>query len=95
MALNTYGLKMTGIKELAGMTKGIEDIAPTGFHVDIYYNTATGKVWGREQVGNSYTKYDDEDIIYCGKAKVSKTMQYIADMIYWNVREWECIKGSI
>ena len=86
--VNKHGLKMVGIKDVASLTKGCERLAGTGYHIDIYYNMKTGRVWGCEHIGNSYTTYDDPEIIAAGSVKVAQTMQNIADRIYFNVREW-------
>lgn len=83
--VDKHGLKMTGIKEVAGATKGIEGLR--GYHIDIYYNVKTGRVWGVGQIGNSFKRYDDEDIAYVGMVRVSVSMQSIADLVYWNMKE--------
>ena len=85
--VDRYGFKMVGLRDTAQLTRGIENISSTGYHIDIYYNTKTGRVWGLEHVGNTYTSYDDEDIFYCGTAKTTKTMQNIADIVAFNMRD--------
>lgn len=44
--VDKHGLKMVGIKDVASLTKGCERLVGTGYHIDIYYNMKTGRVWG-------------------------------------------------
>lgn len=77
MKTNTHGMKMIGLKKTAGETKN----AHLGC-VHVYYDRATGEVWGEFSASvNSYTVYDDPRIIPVCTAQNRMTMQEIADII--------------
>lgn len=78
--LNTYGLKMKGIKAAAGDTKYIDSAA--GRYVQISYNEETGDIYSDYQIScNSWNEYHDRSIFTAIRATCPMTMQEIADGI--------------
>lgn len=80
MKIDTHGRNMTGLKEASGETKGLTGRYGPG-HVELFYDCSTGKVWGNYQVGSTYTKYDDPNVVPIGNVYSSATMQKIADRV--------------
>lgn len=78
--INTYGLKMENLKEIAAMTK---DLTPyLGITLQISYDRETGKLYGRELVGgNSWVEYDDPAMILVCYTASKMTQQDIADKV--------------
>ena len=74
---------MIGLRKAAGAsksTKGYYD----GYYIQLNYNIKTGEVlttehWSLGQ--NSWSKYDDRNIIFICNISNPTTMQVIADMI--------------
>lgn len=84
MKINTHGLKMTGLKATSGATKGLCGYY-SGNYIEIFYDRATSKVWGNYQSSlgqNSWTEYDDPDVIKICNVSEPCTMQEIADLIW-------------
>lgn len=80
--LNTYGLKMIGLKKVSGQTYDYGYYS--GEYVEIFYDTKTGEVWTKYQYSlghNSWTQYHDPSIIKICNASGHLTMQAIADLI--------------
>jgi hypothetical protein len=83
MKVNTHGLKMIGLRKVAGeskSTKGYYD----GYYIQLNYNISTGELltsehWSLGQ--NSWSKYNDRDIIFICNISNPMTMQEIADTI--------------
>lgn len=80
MKIDTHGRKMTGLKEASGETKSLRGYY-SGTYVEIFYDRATGEVWGNYQVGSTYTKYDDPNVVPIGNVYSPATMQKIADRV--------------
>lgn len=82
MAINTYGIKMKGLKKASGCT---ENYGPySGSYVELFYNKNSGDIWGTFQHSlgqNSWTVYHDPDIIKICNTSSHMTMQQIADRI--------------
>ena len=76
--VDRHGLKMVGLRKIAVDSKRLEW---SGNSFQIVYDIETGECWYKEHVGNSYTVYDDDDIITAGYIRYPVTMQYVADMI--------------
>lgn len=77
--INTYGIKMVGIKKACGNTQSYKH---NDWHNDIYYNKETGEVWTvfhRDR--NERTVYHDAAIVRVGITARHLKMQEIADMI--------------
>ena len=86
-AINKHGLRIHGLKKASGLTK--EYGAYYGHFVEIFYNMSTGHVWGVYQYSigqNSWTVYDDTDIVKICNTYHHMTMQEIADAIYDRTR---------
>ncbi len=81
--VNKYGLKMVGLRKIATDSKRLPGYYGDNY-IQVNYNIATGETWGDEHVGfgfNSWTHYEDSNIINCGNLCRSATMQEIADMV--------------
>lgn len=86
MAINTHGLKMKGIKAAVGEipTGGYY----SGEYAEVFYDKASGEVWANYQCSlgqNTWTVYDDRDVIKIGNYSKKTTMQQLADDIYETV----------
>lgn len=82
MKINTYGLKMQGLKKASGETQNYGFYS--GQYNEIFYDRSTGKVWSVYQYSlgqNSWTEYEDKAIIKICNASKHMTMQQIADSI--------------
>lgn len=81
--INTYGLKMTGLKKASGSTQNHGFYS--GLYEEIFYSLSTGEVWAKSQCSighNAWTVYDDSAIVKVGETCEHLTMQQIADMIH-------------
>ena len=79
MALNTYGIKMVGLKKASGAT-----INSTRGYSQLSYDKVSGEVIETWHVGNpmtSWSEFRDRDIIHVCNTSVHMTMQQIADAI--------------
>lgn len=82
MAINKHGLKMTGIKAAAAETSGLNP--HDHGYVQISYDTATGDILTNYHYSigqNSWTQYNDSNIITVCYTHEKMTMQAIADAI--------------
>lgn len=95
--LNTYSMKMTGLKAASGDTKGLSGYY-SGEYVELFYDRSTGEVWTVYQCSlgqNWWTEYHDSEVIKIGNISSPKTMQELANLIHNRVeyvkeqREWE------
>ena len=57
---NKNGIKVIGVTALRKMCRTAKH---NNNSVQINYNSKTKRIWGDEVVGNSYVKYDDNNII--------------------------------
>lgn len=81
--INTYGLKMTGLKKASGSTQDYGFYS--GLYDEIFYDLSTGEVWTKFQCSlgyNTWTVYNDAAIVKVGNTCKHLTMQQIADMIH-------------
>ena len=82
MKTNTHGLIMTGLKKASGETKNYGAYSPT--YAEVFYDKSTGEIWTRYHYSlgqNSWTQYDDPNVIRVCTTSKHLTMQAIADMI--------------
>lgn len=82
-SVNKHGLKMVGIRFIAGKTKRLQGYY-ADYYLQLFYNRSTGEAWADEHVSfghNSWTVYHDPDIVNCGFLTSPHTMQQIADRI--------------
>lgn len=78
--VNTYGMKMHGLKKAAGETKGLSYYR--GDYVQISYDRSDGEILTNYHVStNSWSEYHDPQIITVCNAREPMTMQQIADEI--------------
>ena len=83
MKVNTYGYKMVGLKAASGESKGLRGYY-SGEYVELFYSPADGTVWTKYQYSlgqNSWTVYDDPDVIKICNISQPATMQQLADLI--------------
>lgn len=79
MEKHKYNLKMNGLKKACGDTKDIEYFEG---YCEIFYDLETGDVWTSYQHNmNSWTEYNDPNVIKVANVKSYKKMDEIADMI--------------
>ena len=81
-AINTHSLKIKGLRKASGST---EDYGfYSGRYNEVFFNRLTGEVWTVFQFSlgqNSWTEYDDPNVIRICNATRHLTMQELADMI--------------
>ncbi len=86
--LNTHGLHMGGIKKASKETVNWD--ARSCGYVELFYNKKMGFVWAVTQISigqNSWTRYDDPDVIKIMNTTKHMTMQEIADAIAERMEE--------
>ncbi|WP_418971878.1 hypothetical protein [Allofournierella sp.] len=89
MKINTYGIKMDGLKEAAAETRCLRNPGAHRQHVQIDYDTAEGKILtAYENSGENWLKRDDPNVIAVTDAYRPLTMQEIADQVA------EAVKGN-
>lgn len=94
MKLNTYGMKIKGLKKASGETRNYGDYSDR--YDEVFYNMESGEVWTVYQVslgGNSWTEYHDANIIKICNAYHHMTMQQLADAIRDRVAELEAVRA--
>ena len=80
MKIDTHGLKMIGLRKASGCTKHFP--CGSGQYFQISYDTATGEVLTTFHLdNNSWTEYDDENIILICHTQHHLSIQTLADMI--------------
>ena len=86
--LNTYGLRMSGLRTLAGETKSLTgSYSPE--YLQLTYDRSTGEVWTDFffSVGhNDWAVYHDKNVLNCGNLCTPHTMQELANIIYFAVQ---------
>ena len=83
MKINTHGLKMTGLRKVAGQSKWLRGYYNPNY-LQLNYDRSTGEVWADEHYSlghNSWTQYHDSDTITVCNICTQQTMQEIADAI--------------
>jgi hypothetical protein len=85
MDINTYNLKMTGLKNAAHATKYLTGVYGR-LKVQVGYDPANGNVLTSIIAGDTDVLYNNPAIINCGKIHKPTTMQDIADRIYIKVQ---------
>lgn len=81
-AVNTYGMKMVGLKKASGSTQNYG--WNSGLYDEVFYDKATGEIWTVTQVSlghNSWTEYHDPNVIKICNTESHMTMQEMADAI--------------
>ena len=85
-------MKITGIKKIAGQTKNLKGYYDSHYY-QLNYNLKTGEAWTNEHCSygcNSWTEYDDENIICCGNLRKPMTMTEIREQIETTVNHYFC-----
>ena len=88
--VSTWGLKMSGIRDTAGLTKRVLKAPRRDHGVDIFYNTKNCVVFGREEWDGSHCLYGDH-IVFCGTVQIPYSMQEIADFVGVRIAKGETI----
>lgn len=86
--IDTHGLRIKGLRKACGETCDYGDYS--GEYVEVFYDRNTGEVWTKYQYSlgqNSWTVYDDHNVIKVCNTTRHMKMQEMADMIYETVRE--------
>lgn len=79
-SINYNGLKIKGLRKVCSDTKCLDFYGP---YCEVFYDRSSGVVWTNYQVSiNSYTSYDDDDVIRVCNARHPMTMQEIADAVH-------------
>ena len=81
-------LSIKGLKAIAGASKVLKGYY-SGHYLQVNYNRATGKAWYNEHFSlgqNSWTQYDDRNIINCGNISEPVTMAELRAKIEEAVR---------
>ena len=87
--VDRHGLKMVGLRKACSETKWL-DHARCGGYVQIFYDRRNGTVIAHSHEGRqSWTVYENKDIVLVTGVEYSMTMQEIADAIDWTVRHIE------
>lgn len=79
-SINTHGLTIKGLRAACGHTADWP--CGSGGQTDVYYDRSTGEIWTTDHVGNTYTQYDDTDVVLVCSTDTHKTMQQLADLVY-------------
>lgn len=78
--VDTHGLTIKGLKAACGQTCNWPP--RSGGYTEVFYDLSTGEVWTVDQIGfNSWTEYQDPDIIKVCNSTTRLKMQDIADLI--------------
>lgn len=91
MKVDKHNLKMVGLREAAGETKGLRGYF-SGEYVQISYDRDDGEILTNYHYSlgqNSWSDYHCESIITVCFASDPMTMQEIADAIYDAVEDYE------
>ena len=88
--LNTYSLKIKGIKKAASEMENTEK-RMDGSYNQVNYNRKTGEVWVDFCLQNNWVKYNDTNIMTVGNYHRKLTMQELADEIKNAIEEDERI----
>ena len=76
-------MKISGLKKIAGETKSLQGHY-SSLYLQLNYDTSDGHAWTDQHCSlghNSWSRYNDENIINCGVISSPMTMKEIADMI--------------
>ena len=78
--VNKHGLEMNGLRDAAGETRNFPN--RFGSRIQVGYNHKTGEIRCTFHVTpNSWTEWNDENVIHVGYFSRKTTMQEIADCI--------------
>lgn len=93
MKINTRGIKMIGLKAASSNTKNLQGYY-SGSYVELFFDRSTGEVWTVYQYNlghNTWTMYDDNNVVKIGNFSEPATMQEIADAIIARLEEIDCV----
>lgn len=93
MKVNTYGLKMLGLRKASGETKGLTGCI--GYYIQISYDTESGNILTVDHYSlgqNSCTQYHSNNITRICNASSPMTMQEIADEIAKHMAYHHCAR---
>lgn len=79
MTINTHDLNLRDLKQASGKT--VNWPQGSGGSTQIAWNRATGEIITTDHIGDSWTQYEDPDIITICHTDRHMTMQEIADAI--------------
>lgn len=86
--INTHGYKMTNLREICALTKGMRK--GSGYHIEIAWDSETGHIAYEEHIGTvgDQRVIWSKEMITCGFLQKPTTQQQIADQIT------RCIEGQ-
>ena len=87
--------KIKGIRKVAGETKHLGGYYSPAY-LQLFYDTVTNECWTafHSSIGhNSWTKYDNENILDCGFLVDQMTMNEIEQRIIEKIRERKIIEA--
>lgn len=87
MKIDTHGRTIHNLKAVSGSTIN----NPNGYS-QISYNVSTGELYENWHAGNpknSWTQYDDPEIITVARTSKHMTMQELADAVHTKLQEKE------
>lgn len=96
MKLNTYGIKMHGLKTVSGESKSLKGFFHGGY-LELFYDIKSGDIWSIYQYSyghNLWTVYHDDNVIRLGNIYTSHTMQELADIIIDRLEYVKELKGE-
>lgn len=82
-------LKIKGLKKIAGESKNLD----SGCHLQVLYDMKTCEAWADYHVGESWSVYNDDNVITCGRLYERATMCEIRQMIEFKVYEINNLKS--
>lgn len=78
-SINKYGINMIGLKKASGETAKWPENC--GGYTQISYDTRDGRILTTDHIGQSFTQYEDREIIHVANTERRMTMQEIADAV--------------
>lgn len=73
-------MKLHGIKAVCSESKYLDRYG-YGLWMEIFVNQRTGHVWGSLEASQTWTSYEDKDILRVGWIRTPHTMEQIRDLV--------------
>lgn len=79
-------MKIKGLRNVCSLTKCLAHHINAGHCVELFFDTESHKCWGIYQVScNTWTRYRDKSVIFCGAIQFPMTMDKIREIIEENL----------
>lgn len=96
MKLNYHGIKMTGIKKTAGLTKQLTHETFRSDHVEIFFDAESEKVFGIwHPQKNEWSIPHGQGCVAIADVYSPQTMQDVADLVKWKKPLIELVRRRI